>query len=77
MNWLWDVLEKEFTEDEKSRFLKVFLVDVPFWQILSEAREDFFVRSQPILGGYLYPIERTIERFYLTREAKCIIMTFK
>lgn len=24
VNWLWDVLEKEFNEEEKSRFLKVF-----------------------------------------------------
>jgi len=23
VNWLWDVLEKEFSEEEKSRFLKV------------------------------------------------------
>ena len=54
MNWLWDVLEKEFTEDEKSRFLKVFLADVLFWQIYSEASlrtQTYFRRREATAGN--------------------------
>jgi len=41
VNWLWDVLEKEFNEEEKSRFLKVF--DQMFLgEIFVEASEEFW-----------------------------------